>query len=86
MVYRHGPGWGLIMTLLALVIPGGYFSAYYLTHPRCMDPALENRGWLILILTLLFSGLILIMGTAKLWFTHLQKNRPPPRHASSRKS
>lgn len=77
--YRYWPGWGLIWLLLAILLLGGGCAAIY-----WKDPVLHQRAVGILLATGLIGGVILVTGTARLWFHPLRTSSRPPGHGPRR--
>jgi hypothetical protein len=80
--YKYWPGWNLLWTLLAIVLVGGGCGAFYY---REFDPLLRQRAIGIWLATGLIGGVVLVLGTARLWFDTLRtSSRPPGRGPKTR--
>lgn len=73
--YKYWPGWALLWMLAAIALVGGGCGFYYY---RQVDPLLHQRGLGIWLATGLAGGVVLVFGTARLWFDSLRTSSRPP--------
>ena len=71
--FRIKPRYGLLITAAVVLLFGvlGYYQA--LSDPG--KTAMEQRGLLMLAVCIIVAGVLVIMGTARLWFRHLWHQR-----------
>jgi len=74
-LFRLRPRWGFLIAAVFVLVAGGLGALQLMESVRYGDLDAGNQGRLVWAGTIVVSGLLFIISTSRMWFTHLWHRR-----------